>query len=572
MPWESIPIKTLSCLKFAFLEVAYLALILELQANFDYGGGTRESYESAKECIDTNYYGTVKLTKALLPFLRLSPHKARIVMYIRDEGLRKQLLETEGLTEQKIDGVLNLFLEDLKAEKAMEKWPLKLPAYSISKASLNAYGRHLALQLNGVAYVNSVHPGAVKTNMTDCTGNLSPIEGAENVVRVALFPVDGPSGHNFMECEDSDFHLPKTGKTAAFIGNLAIVSIFPKSVWKIVSKCKILGTSTVHATRMVRAQIFMKVKRPQAKPLRQGNLICRITLQPTEEAADLVCAPTYQKDVVLFWSQETEGSEWWSGETVAVVTGGNRGIGLEICRQLADKGLTVIMTARKPQEQLSSSAQLFLQEAARKKVIFHALDITQQQSVVDFVNWLKLRVGFVDILVNFTCAGGTSESYESAKECIDTNYYGTKRLTDALLPFLRPSPYKPRIVMYVRDEELRRQLSETEGLTEQKIDGVLNLFLEDLKSEKAMEKWPLKMPAYSISKASLNAYVRLLSHRLKGMVCVNSVHPGIVRTDMTDFIGNLFPTEGAENVLRVALFPVGGPSGHNFLEREDSEF
>ncbi|XP_031496608.1 short-chain dehydrogenase/reductase 2b-like [Nymphaea colorata] len=301
-------------------------------------------------------------------------------------------------------------------------------------------------------------------------------------------------------------------------------------------------------------------------------------------------------------------AEWWSGETVAVVTGGNRGIGLEVCRQLAGKGLTVIMTARQPQEQLSVPAQQFLQEGARKKVIFHTLDITQPQSVMDFVHWLKLRVGFVDILinnaaiqtavvdwkflehnnvdartflVNFTCAGGTSESYESAKECIDTNYYGTKRLTDALLPFLRPSPYKSRIVMvsalagqlcYVRDEELRRQLSETEGLTEQKIDGVLNLFLEDLKSEKATEKWPLKMPAYSISKASLNAYVRLLSHRLKGIVCVNSVHPGIVRTDMTDFIGNLSPTEAAENVLRVALFPVGGPSGHNFLEREDSEF
>ncbi|KAF3790216.1 hypothetical protein EJ110_NYTH16738 [Nymphaea thermarum] len=130
MPWASIPIKTLSCLKLAFLEVAYLALILVLKANFDYGGGTRESYESAKECIDTNYYGTVKLTKALLPFLRLSPHKARIVMvssiagllcYIRDEGLRKQLSETEGLTEQKIAGVLNLLLEDLKSEKAMEK-------------------------------------------------------------------------------------------------------------------------------------------------------------------------------------------------------------------------------------------------------------------------------------------------------------------------------------------------------------------------------------------------------------------------------------------------------------------
>ncbi|XP_031497957.2 short-chain dehydrogenase/reductase 2b-like [Nymphaea colorata] len=100
---------------------------------------------------------------------------------------------------------------------------------------------------------------------------------------------------------------------------------------------------------------------------------------------------------------EAKESEWWSGETVAVVTGGNRGIGLEVCRQLAHKGITVIMTARQPHEQLSVPAQQFLQEAAeaeRKNVIFHTLDITQQQSVLEFVDWLKLRVGFVDILVS----------------------------------------------------------------------------------------------------------------------------------------------------------------------------
>ncbi|KAF3775630.1 (+)-neomenthol dehydrogenase [Nymphaea thermarum] len=345
--------------------------------------------------------------------------------------------------------------------------------------------------------------------------------------------------------------------------------------------------------------------------------------------------------------QEAQGSEWWSGETVAVVTGGNRGIGLEVCRQLADKGLTVIMTARQPQEH-SIPAQQFLQEAAeaeRKNVIFHTLDISQQQSVLDFVDWLKLSFGFVDILLsndlclkhsaaaspmspecgvrvparhisknlvlilvlqaNFGCGGGTRESYESAKECIDTNYYGTVKLSKALLPFLRLSPHKARIVMvssiagllclssntamlftiffhasniirlfhqYIRDEGLRKQLSETEGLTEQKIDGVLNLFLEDLKSEKAREKWPLKMPAYSISKASLNAYARLLALQLNGAAYVNSVHPGTVKTNLTDCTGELSPIEGAENVVRVALFPVDGPSGYNFMEREDSEF
>ncbi|XP_031496778.1 (-)-isopiperitenone reductase-like isoform X2 [Nymphaea colorata] len=311
---------------------------------------------------------------------------------------------------------------------------------------------------------------------------------------------------------------------------------------------------------------------------------------------------------------EAQGtSEWWSEETVAVVTGGNRGIGLEVCRQLAEKGLTVIMTARRPQEELSASAQQFLQEAAqlgRKKVIFHTLDITQRQSVMNFVDWLKLHVGFIDILVNnaavlnadwkfleqnnvdmrtfldYTqvhppCLNRILEKQESAKDCIETNFYGTKRVTKALLPLLRPSSYKPRIVnvssvygllLFLRDDELRKQLSDTEGLTEQKIDEVLDTFLEDLKSKQAMEKWPLKVPSYTVSKIALNAYTRLLALELGDKACVNSATPGYVMTDMTFGTGDLSPAEGAANLVCVALLPAGGLSGHNFLEGKDAKF
>ncbi|XP_031496599.1 short-chain dehydrogenase/reductase 2b-like [Nymphaea colorata] len=306
-----------------------------------------------------------------------------------------------------------------------------------------------------------------------------------------------------------------------------------------------------------------------------------------------------------------DGAEWWSEETVAVVTGASRGIGLEVCRQLADKGLTVVMTARKPQERLSEPAQLFLQEAAeagKKKIIFHTLDITQQQSVMDFVDWLKQHVGFVDILVNnagvnnsaidwgavesddndkravmghLVWANGTSDRYKSARGCLETNFYGTKRLTKALLPLLRPSSHKPRIVNVssrygllwpLRDEELRKQLCHTVNLTEEKIDQVLDMFLEDVKSEKGMDRWPSNLPTYSISKISLNAYTRLLALQLHDKACVNSVHPGYVMTDMNFGIGDISPAEGAAYLVRVALLPPGGPSGHNFLESKDVGF
>jgi (+)-neomenthol dehydrogenase len=111
-----------------------------------------------------------------------------------------------------------------------------------------------------------------------------------------------------------------------------------------------------------------------------------------------------------------------------------------------------------------------------------------------------------------------------------------------------------------------------EGLTEQKIDGVIELFLEDMKCGKDLKKWPLKFPSYSISKAALNAYTRLLARELEGKACVNSVHPGYVKTDLTHVIGDISAPQGAEHVLRVALFPADGPTGHNFLESQLSPF
>ncbi|XP_031494057.1 short-chain dehydrogenase/reductase 2b-like [Nymphaea colorata] len=303
----------------------------------------------------------------------------------------------------------------------------------------------------------------------------------------------------------------------------------------------------------------------------------------------------------------TESQRWWSEETVAVVTGANRGIGLEITRQLADKGITVIMTARKPQEELSSAAGTFLQEG-RRNVVFHTLDIDQPQSVLEFVQWLKTKAGFVDILVNnagvaksevdwefvqknnvdsATIIGdirwmdGISEKYESAKECIGTNYYGTKRVTEALVPLLRPSSYQPRIVnissllgllSFLRDEEVRKELGDVETLSEEKIERVLEAFLEDVKRERKLSRWPHKFPSYALSKVALNAYTRVLARRLEGKACVNSVHPGYVKTDMTLGTGDLSPSQGAHHVVSLALSPPPSPSAHNFLQHHQSSF
>lgn len=78
--------------------------------------------------------------------------------------------------------------------------------------------------------------------------------------------------------------------------------------------------------------------------------------------------------------------EWWTKETVGVVTGANRGIGLEIARLLADKGITVVLTARCRQQQDLSPQSRALMEEGRKNVVFHTLDIQRDDSVTELPN------------------------------------------------------------------------------------------------------------------------------------------------------------------------------------------
>jgi carbonyl reductase 1 len=135
---------------------------------------------------------------------------------------------------------------------------------------------------------------------------------------------------------------------------------------------------------------------------------------------------------------------WWSKDTVAVVTGANQGIGYEIARQLAQNGLTVVGTARS-EERGKAAVEALRKELgteAHDLVAFHPLDVTSEQSVAALAQWLHQTYGRVDILVN---NAGISRG-ETDADVFDTNYYGVKRVTTAILPLLRPSSAGARII------------------------------------------------------------------------------------------------------------------------------
>ena len=124
----------------------------------------------------------------------------------------------------------------------------------------------------------------------------------------------------------------------------------------------------------------------------------------------------------------------------------------------------------------------------------------------------------------------------------------------------------------IRGDDLRNELEDLETLNEEKLDSILKRFLKDLK-ENILEAggWSLMLPAYSISKATLNAYTRVLAKRHSNML-INCVHPGYVNTDINWHTGPMSVEERAQGPVKCALLPDGGPSGCYFDQTEVASF
>lgn len=113
--------------------------------------------------------------------------------------------DAENLTEDKVDEVVRIFMNDFREGSLEAKgWPTLLATYSTSKAATNGYARVLAKNYPSFQ-IDCVCPGFVKTDIKYNTGPLPVEEGAESAVRLVLLPDNGPSGHFFVRMEQSEF-------------------------------------------------------------------------------------------------------------------------------------------------------------------------------------------------------------------------------------------------------------------------------------------------------------------------------------------------------------------------------
>ncbi|KAL8192253.1 hypothetical protein R6Q57_027920 [Mikania cordata] len=265
----------------------------------------------------------------------------------------------------------------------------------------------------------------------------------------------------------------------------------------------------------------------------------------------------------------------------AIVTGGNRGIGLEICRQLSSNGVEVILTSRN-----QSRGEEAVNALGLSNVVFHQLDTTDPSSIKCLVTFVQTQFGKLDILLQVVdekahlLTNIIEEPYELGERCLKTNYYATKSVTETLIPLLQLSK-SPRIVnitslygdlFWFHNEKLKEELQDIDNLTEERIDEIIQWFLSDFKAgELKKNGWPLTVSAYKISKAALNAYTRLMARKYENIL-VNCVHPGYVITDMTSQTGFITVEEGAKGPVMAALLPDNGPSGVYFYQTQIASF
>jgi NAD(P)-dependent dehydrogenase (short-subunit alcohol dehydrogenase family) len=224
---------------------------------------------------------------------------------------------------------------------------------------------------------------------------------------------------------------------------------------------------------------------------------------------------------------------------IAVVTGANRGIGLETCRQLARKGARVVLTARDEGNGRAAAEQLGREGI---EVLFHQLDVTDLRSVERLVGFLRDELHGVDILVNNAGVfldqrrGGLDVGMPVVRDTLEVNLLGPWRLAQECVPLMRWKSYG-RIV----------NLSSGLGSMAEMAGGY---------------------SAYRVSKAALNALTRILADELRSTnILVNAVCPGWVQTEMGGPNAPVPVDKGAETAVWLATLPDGGPTGGFFRDR-----
>jgi len=228
----------------------------------------------------------------------------------------------------------------------------------------------------------------------------------------------------------------------------------------------------------------------------------------------------------------------------AIVTGANRGIGFETCRQLAGLGYRVVLTSRDVSQGMAAAERLLQQGS---DVIYRPLDVTSHLHVMDLFHYVRRNFGGADVLVNNAAVypdegrAPLEVEVEVYRTTMDANLYGPLRLCRAFMPLMLESGYG-------------RVVNVSSG------SGQISSMVADT-------------PSYRLSKLALNGLTLMLADEVRGSnVLVNAVCPGWVRTEMGGPTAPRSVEQGADGVVWLATLPDDGPSGGFFRDRQPIEW
>ncbi|MFD2718607.1 SDR family oxidoreductase [Hymenobacter monticola] len=231
----------------------------------------------------------------------------------------------------------------------------------------------------------------------------------------------------------------------------------------------------------------------------------------------------------------------------ALVTGANKGIGLEVAKQLAQQGFYVYLGSRSLASGEAAAQQL--RAAGLTAVEAVQLDVTNPKSIQAARAAVGAKTPVLDVLVNNAgISGGQPQGAlqatpEQFRAVFETNVFGVAGVTQAFLDLLQPAP-QPRIV------NVSTAMAS------------LSLYA-DLDNS----NFAFRVPVYQASKAALNMYTLNLAHELRGTPFkVNAVCPGYTQTDFTDHQGTSTPAEAGARIVKYALLGPDGPTGQYFSE------
>jgi NAD(P)-dependent dehydrogenase (short-subunit alcohol dehydrogenase family) len=233
-----------------------------------------------------------------------------------------------------------------------------------------------------------------------------------------------------------------------------------------------------------------------------------------------------------------------NGKKVALITGGNKGIGLEISRNLSGAGCTVLLGVRNMDR--GQQAVRALEESGLGDVHAIEIDVTKQDTITAAAQFIEKDYGRLDILVNNAGVNLRGDGLPSVadvdvvKAIFDTNFFGALCVAQTMLPLLRNSP-------------AGRIVNLSSGL------GSLTF-----NSDPAWAFRDVKFIGYNASKAALNMLTVHLAYELRGTkIKVNSADPGYTKTDLNDNRGTQPVEVGAMEATRLALLDDNGPTGQS---------